>query len=108
MTWQRLRIIGPRVLVRIDQRAGMSGTIIIPDTAKKQPEWGTVIAAGPGGYDEKGQWYDVDVKAGDRVVFGKWNGIRIEAPEDDPRGEYYVMNCAKDLRVQDIYGVEER
>ena len=53
-----------------------TGGIIIPDTAKEKPQEGEVIAVGPGGHDESGKLIPIDVKVGDRVLFGKWSGTK--------------------------------
>ncbi len=55
-----------------------TGGIIIPDTAKEKPQEGEVIAVGPGGRDESGKLVPIDVKAGDRVLFGKWSGTEVK------------------------------
>ncbi|MHC4049893.1 co-chaperone GroES [Bradyrhizobium sp. 25ACV] len=68
-----------RVLVRrIDAEERTAGGIIIPDTAKEKPQEGEVIAAGPGGRNEQGQLVPLDVKPGDRVLFGKWSGTEVK------------------------------
>ena len=68
-----------RVLVRrIEQEEMTSGGIIIPDTAKEKPMEGQVIAVGPGGRDETGKLIPIDVKIGDRVLFGKWSGTEVK------------------------------
>ena len=81
MTFRPLR---DRVLVRrVEQEEKTSGGIIIPDTAKEKPMEGEVIAIGPGGRDETGKLIPIDVKVGDRVLFGKWSGteVRIDGEE---------------------------
>jgi chaperonin GroES len=78
------RPLHDRVLVRrIDAEEQTAGGIIIPDTAKEKPQEGEVIAAGPGGRNEQGQLMPLDVKPGDRVLFGKWSGteVKIEGQE---------------------------
>jgi chaperonin GroES len=78
------RPLHDRVLVRrIDAEEKTAGGIIIPDTAKEKPQEGEVIAAGPGGRNEQGQLVPLDVKPGDRVLFGKWSGteVKIDAKE---------------------------
>jgi chaperonin GroES len=78
------RPLHDRVLVRrIDAEEKTAGGIIIPDTAKEKPQEGEVIAAGPGGRNEEGQLVPLDVKPGDRVLFGKWSGteVKIEGKE---------------------------
>ncbi|MEY9987605.1 co-chaperonin GroES (HSP10) [Bradyrhizobium yuanmingense] len=69
------RPLHDRVLVRrIDAEEKTAGGIIIPDTAKEKPQQGEIIAVGPGGRNEQGQLVPLDVKVGDRVLFGKWSG----------------------------------
>jgi chaperonin GroES len=73
------RPLHDRVLVRrIDAEERTAGGIIIPDTAKEKPQEGEVIAAGPGGRNEQGQLVPLDVKPGDRVLFGKWSGTEVK------------------------------
>ena len=80
----KFRPLHDRVVVRrIEEDERTKGGIIIPDTAKEKPQQGEVIAVGPGARDEKGVVQPLDVKAGDRVLFGKWSGteIKIEGEE---------------------------
>jgi chaperonin GroES len=80
----KFRPLHDRVLVRrVEQEEKTSGGIIIPDTAKEKPMEGEVIAVGPGGRDETGKLIPIDVKVGDRVLFGKWSGteVRIDGEE---------------------------
>ena len=92
----KFRPLHDRVVVkRIDAEAKTSGGIIIPDTAKEKPQQGEVIAVGPGGRDEAGKLIPIDVKAGDRVLFGKWSGTEVKI--DDV--EYLIM------KESDIMGV---
>jgi chaperonin GroES len=73
------RPLHDRVLVRrIDAEERTAGGIIIPDTAREKPQEGEVIAAGPGGRNEQGQLVPLDVKPGDRVLFGKWSGTEVK------------------------------
>jgi chaperonin GroES len=73
-----------RVLVRrIEQEEKTLGGIIIPDTAKEKPMEGEVIAAGPGARGEDGKLNPLDVKVGDRVLFGKWSGTEIKIDGED-------------------------
>jgi chaperonin GroES len=73
-----------RVLVRrIEQDEKTAGGIIIPDTAKEKPMEGEVIAAGPGSRGDDGQLHPLDVKVGDRVLFGKWSGTEIKIDGED-------------------------
>src|SRR6202158_5358988 len=66
------------VLKRIEAEAKSSGGIIIPDTAQEKPQHGEVVAVGPGGRDEAGKLIPIDLKAGDRVLFGKWSGTEVK------------------------------
>ncbi|MBV8096788.1 MAG: co-chaperone GroES [Acetobacteraceae bacterium] len=80
----KFRPLHDRVVVRrLNAEEKTAGGIIIPDTAKEKPQEGEVIAAGPGARDENGQLVPLDVKEGDRVIFGKWSGteVRIEGEE---------------------------
>ena len=80
----KFRPLHDRVVVRrIEAEEKSVGGIIIPDTAKEKPSQGEVIAVGPGGRDESGKLIPIDVKAGDRVLFGKWSGteVKIDAQE---------------------------
>jgi chaperonin GroES len=83
------------VLTRIDAEAKTAGGIIIPDTAKEKPQEGRVVAIGPGGRDEAGKLIPIDVKVGDRVLFGKWSGTEVKIDGV----EYLIM------KESDIMGV---
>ena len=73
------RPLGDRVLIRrVEEEAKTKGGIIIPDNAKEKPQEGAVVAAGPGGRDEDGKRIPMDVKAGDRILFGKWSGSEVK------------------------------
>src|SRR5262245_65641969 len=73
-----------RCLVRrVDQREKTAGGIIIPDTAKEKPQEGEVIAAGAGVKNEDGKLTPLDVKAGDRILFGKWSGTEVRVDGED-------------------------
>jgi chaperonin GroES len=75
----KFRPLHDRVLVRrIEQEAKSTGGIIIPDTAREKPMEGEVIAVGPGARGEDGKVHPLDVKTGDRVLFGKWSGTEIK------------------------------
>src|ERR1700739_1813454 len=75
----KFRPLHDRVVVkRIDAEAKTKGGIIIPDTAKEKPQEGEVVAVGPGGRDESGKLIPIDIKAGDRVLFGKWSGTEVK------------------------------
>jgi chaperonin GroES len=71
------------VIRRVEEDAKSTGGIIIPDTAKEKPMQGEVLAVGPGARNERGELVPLDVKAGDRVLFGKWSGteVRIDGEE---------------------------
>ena len=78
------RPLHDRVLVRrIEAEEKTAGGIIIPDTAKEKPQQGEVIAAGPGARNEGGQLVTLDVKAGDRILFGKWSGTEVKIDGED-------------------------
>ena len=90
------RPLHDRVVVeRIDAEEKTAGGIIIPDTAKEKPQQGEVIAVGPGGRDETGKLIPIDVKVGDRVLFGKWSGTEVKIDGV----EYLIM------KENDIMGV---
>ena len=75
----KFRPLHDRVVVkRIDAEEKTSGGIIIPDTAQEKPQQGEVVAVGPGGRDEAGKLIPIDLKAGDRVLFGKWSGTEVK------------------------------
>jgi chaperonin GroES len=78
------RPLGDRVLVRrVDEEEKTRGGIIIPDTAKEKPQEGEVIAVGPGARDETGKVQPLDVKSGDRILFGKWSGTEVRLEGKD-------------------------
>jgi chaperonin GroES len=80
----QFRPLHDRVVVRrIEEDERTPGGIIIPDTAKEKPQQGEVIAVGPGARDEKGVVQPLDVKAGDRVLFGKWSGSEVKIDGED-------------------------
>jgi chaperonin GroES len=92
----KFRPLHDRVVVkRIEAEERSTGGIIIPDTAKEKPSQGEVIAVGPGGRDESGKLIPIDVKAGDRVLFGKWSGTEVKLDGV----EYLIM------KESDIMGV---
>jgi chaperonin GroES len=92
----KFRPLHDRVVVkRIEAEEKSAGGIIIPDTAKEKPQQGEVIAVGPGGRDETGKLIPIDVKAGDRVLFGKWSGTEVKLDGV----EYLIM------KESDIMGV---
>src|SRR3569623_681437 len=78
------RPLGDRVLVkRVEEEAKTKGGIIIPDTAKEKPQEGEVVAVGPGARNEKGEQVALDVKKGDRILFGKWGGTEVKINGED-------------------------
>ena len=78
------RPLHDRVVVRrIESEEKSAGGIIIPDTAKEKPQEGEVIAVGPGARGEDGKLHPLDVKAGDRVLFGKWSGTEVKLDGED-------------------------
>ena len=94
----QFRPLHDRVVVRrIEEDERTPGGIIIPDTAKEKPQQGEVIAVGPGARDEKGAIQPLDVKAGNRVLFGKWSGTEVKID-----GEEYLI-----MKESDIMGVLE-
>ena len=80
----KFRPLHDRVVVRrVESEAKSAGGIIIPDTAKEKPQEGEVIAVGPGARDEAGKLVPLDVKSGDRVLFGKWSGTEVKLNGED-------------------------
>ncbi len=93
------RPLHDRVVVRrLDAEEKTAGGIIIPDTAKEKPMEGEVIAVGPGARNEQGQIVALDVKAGDKILFGKWSGTEVKLD-----GEELII-----MKESDIMGVIER
>ena len=98
MAKSKFRPLHDRVVVkRIDAEEKTKGGIIIPDTAKEKPSQGEIVAVGPGGRDEAGKLIPIDLKIGDRVLFGKWSGTEIKLEGTD-----YVV-----LKESDVIGVFE-
>lgn len=92
------RPLHDRILVRrIEAEEKTAGGIIIPDTAKEKPQEGEVVAAGPGARDDSGQLRPLDVKVGDRILFGKWSGTEIKL-----NGEDFLI-----MKESDVMGVIE-
>ena len=80
----KFRPLQDRVVIRpVEQEAKTAGGILIPDTAKEKPVEGEVIAAGPGARSEEGKILPLDVKVGDRVLYGKWSGTEIKVDGED-------------------------
>jgi len=94
----KIRPLHDRVLVRrIEEEQKTAGGIIIPDTAKEKPMQGEVLAVGAGARNEKGEIVPLDVKTGDRVLFGKWSGTEVKV-----EGEELLI-----MKESDIMGVIE-
>jgi chaperonin GroES len=80
----KFRPLHDRVVVRrVDAEEQTKGGIIIPDTAKEKPQEGEIVAAGPGARDESGKLVPLDLKAGDRILFGKWSGTEVKIDGED-------------------------
>ncbi|MBT3069606.1 co-chaperone GroES [Rhodomicrobium sp. Az07] len=80
----KFRPLHDRVVVRrLEEEERTKGGIIIPDTAKEKPQQGEVIAVGPGARNEEGKLVSLDVKEGDRVLFGKWSGTEVKIDGED-------------------------
>ena len=95
----KFRPLHDRVVVRrIEGENKTAGGIIIPDTAKEKPQEGEIIAVGPGGRDESGKLTPIDLKVGDRILFGKWSGTEVRIDGED----LLIM------KESDIMGVVEK
>ena len=93
-----VRPLADRILVRrIEEKETLKGGIIIPDTAKEKPQEGEVVAVGPGARDEAGKLIPIDLKPGDRVLFGKWSGTEVKID-----GEELLI-----MKESDVMGVLE-
>ena len=80
----KFRPLHDRVVVRrLDGEERTKGGIIIPDTAKEKPQEGAVVAVGPGARDEAGKLIPLDLKVGDRIIFGKWSGTEVKIDGED-------------------------
>ena len=94
----KFRPLHDRVVIeRIDAEAKTPGGIIIPDTAQEKPQQGKVVAVGPGGRDDGGKLIPIDVKVGDRILFGKYSGSEIKLD-----GEEYLI-----MREDEVLGILE-
>ena len=94
----KFRPLHDRVVVRrIEGENKTAGGIIIPDTAKEKPQEGEIIAIGPGGRDESGKLTPIDLKVGDRILFGKWSGTEVKID-----GEELLI-----MKESDVMGVIE-
>src|SRR5262249_14760351 len=97
-TSMKFRPLHDRVVVRrVESDEKTAGGIIIPDTAKEKPQEGEVIAVGAGARDEAGKLVPLDVKAGDRILFGKWSGTEVKIDGQD----YLIM------KESDVMGIVE-
>ena len=96
---KKIRPLQDRILVKpLEEHEAKKGSIIIPDTAKEKPMEGEVVAAGPGARGDDGKLQPMDVKAGDRVLFGKWSGTEVKLD-----GEELII-----MKESDIMGVLEQ
>jgi chaperonin GroES len=96
MAKTKFRPLHDRVVIkRVEAEDKSKGGIIIPDSAKEKPQQGEVVAVGPGGRDENGKLITMDLKAGDRVLFGKWSGTEVKLD-----GEELLI-----MKESDIMGV---
>ena len=94
----KFRPLHDRIVVRrIAAEEKTAGGIIIPDTVKEKPSQGEVIAVGPGGRDEAGKLIPIDIRVGDRVLFGKWSGTEVKIDGED----LLIM------KESDVFGVVE-
>ncbi len=94
----KFRPLHDRVVVRrVESEEKTAGGIIIPDTAKEKPQEGEIVAVGPGARDETGKLVPLDVKAGDRILFGKWSGTEVKIDGED----FLIM------KESDVMGVIE-
>jgi chaperonin GroES len=101
----QFRPLHDRVVVRrLESEERTKGGIIIPDTAKEKPSEGEVIAAGPGARDEAGKIQPLDVKAGDRILFGKWSGTEVKIDGED----YLIMKESDILGIIEQTGTSKR
>jgi len=95
----KFRPLHDRVVIRrLEGEDRTKGGIIIPDTAKEKPQEGEVVAVGPGARDEAGKLVPVDLRAGDRVLFGKWSGTEVKID-----GEELLI-----MKESDVMGVIEK
>ena len=94
----KFRPLHDRVVVRrLDAEEKTKGGIIIPDTVKEKPQEGEIVAVGPGGRDEKGKLVPLDLKKGDKILFGKWSGAEVKID-----GEELLI-----MKESDVMGVIE-
>ncbi len=99
------RPLHDRVVVRrVDEDERSSGGIIIPDTAKENPMQGEILAVGPGARDEAGKLVPLDVKAGDRIIFGKWSGTEVKIESE----ELLIMKESDIMGIVQVSGKKAR
>ena len=80
----KLKPLGDRLIVKaVEEEETTASGLVLPDTAKEKPQKGKVLAVGPGGRDESGKRVAMDVKAGDRILFGKWSGTEVKLDGQD-------------------------
>ena len=79
----KIRPLHDRVIVKRVEEEKTKGGIIIPDTVKEKPQEGEILSVGPGGRDEAGKLIPIDLKVGDRVLFGKWSGTEVKIDGED-------------------------
>jgi len=101
----KFRPLHDRVVVeRIEADTKSAGGIIIPDTAQEKPSQGQIIAVGPGGRDEAGKLIPIDLKVGDRVLFGKWSGTEVKLDGVD----YLIMKESDIMGVLDVAAAKKK
>jgi chaperonin GroES len=101
----QFRPLHDRVVVRrLESEAKTKGGIIIPDTAKEKPQEGEIVAVGPGARDEAGKIQPLDVKAGDRILFGKWSGTEVKIDGE----ELLIMKESDIMGIIDVTGSAKR
>ena len=101
----KFRPLHDRVVVeRIEADEKSSGGIIIPDTVKEKPSQGEITAVGPGGRDESGKLIPIDLKVGDRVLFGKWSGTEVKLDGVD----YLIMKESDIMGVLDVAAAKKK
>ena len=101
----KFRPLHDRVVVeRVTAEEKTAGGIIIPDSAQEKPQQGKIVAVGPGGRDENGKLIPMDVKAGDRVLFGKWSGTEVKIDGH----EYLIMKESDIMGVLDASAAKKK
>lgn len=116
MGWdtKTIRPLGARLLVKLDEQADSYGMLHIPEDVRRQQQTGTVIAVGPGAYNDSTRRFErVGVEVGERVVFGKYNGVALPDPDDDQSGKptprYWMLeqepHKRQTVKIPDCYGV---